>query len=662
MEGINHDDPVFADMGTELRTLDTKYRLEEKLEIEDRLASGETMSEYDSTPKSSVTLFTDYKTEDADPIPIFNINPNYVYSNKIDGSMNYSQNQLTTQIIEAENNTRQLEFDQPTTVTFKINADHYNSILRDFKLIFALPDIYSFLIPAGYMYNLETFSSDFRWIENIGTTLMSKISVTVGNFTEEYTGENIRTMILRDLSETHKINAFNEDIGNVPELYLPEEYENNYPHVVPPMESDYDNNNPADLNMTHYRSFSSIRARNLIVPLKPFFDRGTQIGLPTFMWQNKNTNISITITFRPISDLYTVRDIEDPDNNYPRIKPSELKVATRMKLFTSFPRIDVLKALGNRTLNSALYNKNDFGKFRFRYQLCFNQIDIGIDERLEYMKRLTESEIKIPITRYINYDNFKHIDFREKFTTKQNEMPIGGKRVLSVTLYPQRDDVDKTNQWTNYTTRNEKYNKIKLIYPISQLEETIKDPKYFTYDGIHLNKERAIVDESYDPTVPKTSLLYYPSSRGLVDVWTRRQARIEIVRQFSLSVDNIIYIHRDVDYDICRSMFRDRYKGTLDEGVVMIPFSDDLSDRYYASGVGNFKPMKLSSGLIFELKDITQPLFRVVDEVDQSGVCEIEEIKKVVKYDYGYNLSIVVEVQSYISFNSNNIELITEIF
>lgn len=710
--GDNNDteyEGIAAHHGTELRAYDERYMDDEKKAINARLARGEKLTAAEMEVKSSAMDFITFEddldsgesNENEIEMPIIHADPNYVYSSRVDASPNTSANQITLKNVEAEDNTLRLDFDHETILRFRIDADQYDGgILRDFFLAFDVPDIYSFIIGLGFMSTMKTFSPDFRWIDNMGTTLISKIRFTLGNFTEEYTGEEIRTMILRDTEDATKLQEFYEDIGNVPEMYWPETTTNSnetiYPSVVPITDDDNINNSATSLDMIYYRTAHSISGRTLKIPLKPFFDRATRIGLPCFMWQHQSMDIRFEITLRPVKDLYTVRDISNPEEDYPRIKPDTSKLATRLKLFTQFPTANLLRQLGDRSLDPTQYPVNDFssitGGKMFTYKLWFKQIDINLDERLDYMHRLTEQGIAIPITRFLSFDQFRNIDFTSSSyntRSKDSKMPIGGKRVLSIMIKPQRDDVDLTNQWTNFTTRREKYNTKLQIVQAAQLEKLTEKfgstYPLFTYNGVQLNNDSVALTPSYDnSTNPPTyqgmtpvldnvvrdpitneiisaDYVYYPNSRGIVDIWDRQVRRPEIIQEFSMNIDDTTPLHNNLPYTICRSLFRDHYKGTLDEGVILVPFSNNLSDPYAASGFANLKPFDANDNLILEFTKITQPMYRVTSEIDNSGLCVQRQVD-VVNYDYGYNYRVVVEVQSFIKFNNSSVNVITEIF
>ena len=121
--------------------------------------------------------------------------------------------------IDFEGN-RVLNFTTPTVLDFKI--PRYAEMLHDTFVVVTLPDIYSPLVYDGTAEigrNLVPY--EFRWIEEIGTNMISEVEIYSGGVTlARYSGEYISCLKERDLS-TAKKDLFNRMTGNVPEIYDP---------------------------------------------------------------------------------------------------------------------------------------------------------------------------------------------------------------------------------------------------------------------------------------------------------------------------------------------------------------------------------------------------------------------------------------------------------
>ena len=64
----------------------------------------------------------------------------------------------------------------------------------------------------------------------------------------------------------------------------------------------------------------SIRSRKLYIPLNLWFCLNKQQALPLCALQYNE--IELRITLRPISELFTIRDVTDATNDYPRLAPN----------------------------------------------------------------------------------------------------------------------------------------------------------------------------------------------------------------------------------------------------------------------------------------------------------------------------------------------------
>ena len=109
--------------------------------------------------------------------------------------------------INPENN---LGLAETATTTYKFKIERNGDLISQIFLVFTLPDIYS------------DNGSRFRWIENIGSSAVERISVYLGgNLIDQHYGEwfDIWQELTVPLS---KKNMYNELIGNVPEIYNPE--------------------------------------------------------------------------------------------------------------------------------------------------------------------------------------------------------------------------------------------------------------------------------------------------------------------------------------------------------------------------------------------------------------------------------------------------------
>ena len=202
---------------------------------------------------------------------------------------------------------------EPSVFTFKIKR--YADLLMDCYLSVELPNIWSPIMPPVNDPTIEENNAgswipyEFRWIENIGAQLISKISITCGNQTlQEFSGGFLLAQVQRDF-DAQKTALFNKMIGNVPEINDPANSGtrvNSYPNA-------FYTSDPAGAE-------PSIRGRTLIVPLNAWFGIRSQMAFPLVSLQYNE--LQITITLRPIQELFQIRDVFDSVNNYTYIAPN----------------------------------------------------------------------------------------------------------------------------------------------------------------------------------------------------------------------------------------------------------------------------------------------------------------------------------------------------
>jgi hypothetical protein len=210
--------------------------------------------------------------------------------------------------------SKTLRLSEESSLTFKI--PRYADLLMDCYISVALPNIWSPILPPQQITeqttsqglgNIEQWAPyEFKWIENIGAKMISKISITCGNFTlQEYSGDYLLASVQRDFNYDKK-ELFNKMIGQVPELTDPANSNsrvNSYPNAY--YTGDLAGPEP------------SIRGRILYIPINSWFSLKSQMAFPLTSLQYNELHINVT--FRPINQLFQIRDVFDATNNYPYI-------------------------------------------------------------------------------------------------------------------------------------------------------------------------------------------------------------------------------------------------------------------------------------------------------------------------------------------------------
>ena len=168
------------------------------------------------------------------------------------------------------------------------------------------------LPPQNDTTNANWAPYEFKWIENLGAQMISKVSITCGNQTlQEFSGAYILAQMQRDFNGTKRL-LFDQMSGNTPDLNDPANYSgrvNSYPNA-------FYTENPSGAE-------PSIRGRTLYIPLNAWFNLRSQMAFPLIALQYNE--LHITITFRPINELFQIRDVFDQYNNYPYVAPNILR-------------------------------------------------------------------------------------------------------------------------------------------------------------------------------------------------------------------------------------------------------------------------------------------------------------------------------------------------
>ena len=229
---------------------------------------------------------------------------------------------------------RELQVSEPTSFKFKI--PRYADLLMDTYFVINLPNIWSPIFSLNHqmkcadcrtgnftqttvsnpltdiscgrklpIYNYITYDIpyEFKWIDSIGAQMIRNVRLMADDqVLQEFTGQYLYSMVQRDFSD-EKRKLFDEMIGNVSELNDPANYSNrngNYPNASYMGRS--------LVNNFSYGLEPSIRGRQLYVPLNIWSTLSSKMAIPLVSMQY--SELSIEIDIRPIDELFVVRDIE----------------------------------------------------------------------------------------------------------------------------------------------------------------------------------------------------------------------------------------------------------------------------------------------------------------------------------------------------------------
>ena len=330
--------------------------------------------------------------------------------------------------VEFEGSTT-LRLNEESSFIFKI--PRYADLLMDCYLSIDLPNIWSPIISPTVMAKTTNNTIDascwspyeFKWIENIGVQMIKQITITCGNQKlQEFSGAYLLSLIQRDFTSEKKA-LFNEMIGNIPELVDPSIYGTNngfYPNAYYT-----DNQTGAD---------PSIRGRTLYVPINAWFGLKSQMAFPLVSLQYNI--LTITVTMRPISELFQIRNVLDVVNNFPYIAPNFNSSYMQFYRFLKSPPdidLDDTKYTDKRTIwNSNIHLNCTYCFLSTRESRLF-----ALYEQTYLFKQVKESI-------FYNSTGVNNIEIYS----------IG--LVASWMFYLQRSDVNLRNEWSNYS--NWEYN------------------------------------------------------------------------------------------------------------------------------------------------------------------------------------------------------------
>ena len=301
---------------------------------------------------------------------------------------------------------------------FKFKIKRYAELLMDTYLVVTLPDIWSPIHNPTTETSAKWAPYDFKWINDIGTHMIREVVISCGSVTlQKYTGEYLAAMVERDFT-TEKKELFNKMSGNIEEIYDPAMAfgrSNAYPSAL------YTGNAAG--------SEPSIRGRTLYIPINTWFTMDTRCAFPLVCLQY--AELEITITIRPIQELFQVRDVFDEPNLFPYIQPDFNRDELQMYRFLQSPPSIYLDAVnyGNKTnvWNADIHLISTY---------CF----LSKDEA-----QLFAAKDQIYLVKDVIRYDFQNITGSKRVKLTSNGM------VSSWMFYLQRNDVNMRNEWSNYT-------------------------------------------------------------------------------------------------------------------------------------------------------------------------------------------------------------------
>lgn len=505
---------------------------------------------------------------------------------------------------------RELRLTEPSTFQFKI--PRHAELLMDTYIVVTLPDIWSpihhplptpiireegqNIIPAlvdGNDTGCRWAPYDFRWIENIGASMIQEIEITCGSLTlQKYTGEYLSMMVDRDFNNEKK-ELFNKMTGNIPELNDPANCNGRV------------NTYPSAFYTPHTAGAEpSIRGRNLYIPINSWFTLNSSCAFPLIALQYNELKISVT--FRPIQDLFQVRDVFDSQYNFPYIRPNFNESRFQMYRFLQTPPSIELTA-DNYTNKISTWNAD----IHLISTYCFLS-----KQEAELFARKDQV--------YLVKDVFTH-KFENITGTRKLKLQSSAGMVSSWMWYLQRNDVNMRNEWSNYTN-----------WPYKTLPNDIVPYNNTNIRGAFPN---------IDPIDIRVTGL---STTGNFSVENRK----DILETMGIELDGAYrenVLTRGI-YDYIEKYTRT--KGCAKEGIYCYNFCLDTSPfEYQPSGAINlskFKNIELELTTYVPPVDEINSRFDVICDGEGNPIGFRKENWRL--YDYNYNLTLYEERYNVLSF------------
>jgi len=316
---------------------------------------------------------------------------------------------------------RDLRLTDTSVFTFKI--PRYAELLMDTYLSVTIPDIWSTVYNPTRDTNLDWVPYEFKWIKDLGTQMIKQVDITCGStLIQSYTGEYLAAMVERDFTSEKK-KLFNAMTGNTPEFNDPA---NSFGRIETYPNAFYTKNSAG--------AEPSIRGRELLIPINTWFTLNSGCAFPLIALQYNE--LYITVTLRPINELFLVRDPFDNQYQYPYVQPDFTKNRFQMYRFLQTPPSVYLDPSSNPTYIAQNYSNTWNADVHLLSTYCF----LSKEEAKHFA-----AEDQIYLVKDVMRYNFENITGTSRVQLYSSGM------VSSWMWFFQRNDIYLRNEWSNYT-------------------------------------------------------------------------------------------------------------------------------------------------------------------------------------------------------------------
>lgn len=529
--------------------------------------------------------------------------------------------------------TRDLRLTEPSTFTFKM--PRYAELLMDTYLVMTIPDIWSPIYPPiqkrvsddgtiindGQHTNNKWVPYEFRWIEDLGAQMIKEIEIRCGAYVlARYSGDYLSAMVDRDFPNEKK-ELFKKMSGNVPELNNPalaHMRTNTYPNAF------YDDSNPPTAGLE-----PSIRGRNLYIPLNAWFTMDSRCAFPMVALQYNELEISITL--RPIQELFQVRDVFDADEDYdhPYVKPDFNQDRFQMYRFLQGPQKQFIAIATDSDGNYPTtdyptnYGMPDSDAYENRINIWNADIHListyaflSKDESVKFAQ-----EEQVYLVKEVHTHKYENI-----YGTKKIKLETTG-MVADWMWYFQRNDVNMRNEWANYTN-----------WPYKNMPRDIQNP-------------------------PNSLLLHPGDSSGIgfnTGFYISGNYNVENHKEIMTSMA-IVLDGKYRENTMPRGIFDyvekySRTNGNAHEGIYCYQFCLETGPRVYqpsgAINLGKFKNIELEFATHIPEIDKVNSNYQITCNIDGEPIAVSKSNWRL--YEYTYNLTVFEERYNILSFMGGN--------
>jgi len=521
------------------------------------------------------------------------------------------------------NGQKMLKLNEDSHFSFKIprNAE----LLLDTFLVFNIPDIWSPIMPPTSINDVWK-PYKFKWIENLGTNIIKKVTLSIGGLViQSFSGQYIKNIVDRDSSNSKK-EMFNKMIGMTDELTNPNagnilKY-NYYPHAY------YTSPEPGK---TYLGPEPSIKGRKIYVPLNFWFSYSSKMALPLVCLQY--SEVTIDIVLRPINDLFTINDIsltkESGFNEYNGIRPNVNNELHSFYRFIHPPPSDI-------NLSKEAYDLST--DWNTDIHLIATYCFLSEEESIVFAKNEQKYLIKD-----IKEDNFPNVVGTKRIKLTTNGM------ASSWMWYFQRTDVNNRNEWSNYS--NWPYNK---VIPYTLLDAPKNGP--IVFDNLNIGPGSNITNDI--DLVNNSRGNYLTNTYYYITPTNNKNYTKNILNNLSILFDGK---YRENLLDAGIYNYIEKYKmskGNSDDGLYVYNYCLN-TDPYElqpsgAINLSKFKVIELEFNTHTPPFDETTP-YQVICDINGTPIGNTKSLNL---YEYSYNLNFIEERYNIIRFLSGQAGLV----